>query len=615
MKRTWYFRFVLVLAAATAAWGALWPSLDAWLPAPAWVKAWFPGRMSPGLDIKGGLRLVYEVEVDEAIRDKRDRIAEGLLEQLGVKLGTIPKDDTPSQAQLSKTRERVSIRARGERSIRVSFKNAKDAAKMSRDFLKERFPELKRSERTERVTTLQLRDQVVEDLRKDAIRQTELTISNRIDDLGVRDTTVIGRESESDVIIEVPGADEQVFDRMRAIIARTARLEFKVVDDDGASAFIGGLTDLPKDIERQQEVVSTSPSTPQVSSAYLVAKGKNARRRLQSYIDGLEVPEGHEVLVGRLDAEPAQDGSPKQELWRSYYLFSHTDVTGEDIKDANVQFSNDPIEGNQPYVGITFNATGAGRFERLTERNVKRRMAIALDDRVESAPTIQERIGGGQARITLGRGLGAQSQQTQLDEAKDLTVVLKAGALPAPIRPANEQLIGPTLGLDSVRRGAEGAVVGVGLVLLFMLLYYHVAGVVADLMVLLNLLLLLGIFAWAEVTLTLPGVAGIALTVGMAVDANVLITERIREELRVGRSPRAAVDQGFRRALWSIVDSQLTTFIAGVVLYQFGTGPIRGFAVTLMIGICTSLFTGIFCSRVFFDWIVGGLKVRRLAVG
>ncbi len=194
--------------------------------------------------------------------------------------------------------------------------------------------------------------------------------------------------------------------------------------------------------------------------------------------------------------------------------------------------------------------------------------------------------------------------------------MLRAGALPAPIRPANEQLIGPTLGRDSVKQGAEGAVIGVTLVLAFMLMYYWwMGGLVADVMVVLNLFFLLAVLAGFEATLTLPGIAGIALTVGMAVDANVLINERIREELRLGKSPRSAVDQGYRRAFWSIFDSQLTTFIAGVVLFQYGTGPIKGFAVTLMIGIGTSLFTGVFCSKVMFDWLVRGVRVQRLKIG
>jgi preprotein translocase subunit SecD len=239
-------------------------------------------------------------------------------------------------------------------------------------------------------------------------------------------------------------------------------------------------------------------------------------------------------------------------------------------------------------------------------------MAIVLDDKVESAPVIQTEIGGGHARITLG---GYRPYNETLNEANDLVVVLKAGALPVPIRPANEQMIGPSLGRDGVAQGIRGAFIGVALVLAFMLLYYQVGGLVSAGAVLINLLLMLAILAFFEATLTLPGVAAVALNIGMAVDANVLINERIREELRGGKSPRSAVDQGFARAFWSIFDSQITTLLAAVVLFQYGSGPIKGFAVTLIIGILTSLFAGVFCSRIAFDWLVRGLRVQRLRVG
>ncbi|MCX7808205.1 MAG: protein translocase subunit SecD, partial [Deltaproteobacteria bacterium] len=271
----------------------------------------------------------------------------------------------------------------------------------------------------------------------------------------------------------------------------------------------------------------------------------------------------------------------------------------------------DPQDGS-PYVALTLDAAGAEVFERLTAANVKRRMAIVLDDRVESAPVIQSRIGGGRASITLGKN---RSYQEMLKEASELVVVLRAGALPAPIRPANEQRIGPSLGADAIEKGIIGAVVGIVLVLVFMAVYYEVAGLIADLMVLLNVLFLLAILAAFEATLTLPGIAGIALTVGMAVDANVLIAERMREEMRLGRTAAKAVSLGFDKAFWSILDSQLTTFIAGVVLFQYGSGPIKGFAVTLMVGIVTSVFTGVFCSRVIYDWLVRGLRIEKLRVG
>ena len=310
--------------------------------------------------------------------------------------------------------------------------------------------------------------------------------------------------------------------------------------------------------------------------------------------------------------ENVGEAEEESDEWRTYLLYEQPPagrpVGGEHLEDASV--TNDP-QTNQPVVAFSMKTDGARLMQELTSGNLKRRMAVVLDDEVASAPTIQGRISS-RGQITLG---GYRDYNSLLNEANDLVIVLRAGALPAPIIPQNESLIGPTLGRDSVNSGALGAAIGIGLVLIFMALYYQVAGLVADLMVMMNIFLMFSIMAFFNSDLTLPGIAGIALTVGMAVDANVLITERMREEIRMGKSARAAVDQGFRRAFWSIFDSQITTFIAGVVLFQYGSPEIQGFAKTLMIGIITSLFTGYFCSRVMFDWIVRGLRVSRLRVG
>ncbi|MGD8609169.1 MAG: protein translocase subunit SecD, partial [Myxococcales bacterium] len=420
---------------------------------------------------------------------------------------------------------------------------------------------------------------------------SERTITNRIDNLGVLEPTVIARPNEGDIIIEVPGAQESSFDRIKSIISRTAQLQFQIVDDESDSR--GLYTNIPEGIYLSAD-----------AQPYVEAFGDDASERLRSYIATLSVPDDHELVIGRTDPDPERGG----EGWRTYYLYRVADVTGEDLDDAAVGFDS---QTGSPEVDFTMNTRGASRMADLTGRNLGKRMAIVLDDRVESAPVIQGQIGA-RGRITLGAYL---DRNELLQEAKDLVVVLQAGALPAPLRPANEQLIGPTLGQDAVRKGAAAALWGVLLVMVFMAMYYQVAGLVADVMVVLNLLLLLGTMSGIGATLTLPGVAAIALTVGMAVDANVLITERIREELRLGKSPRSAVEQGYARAYSSVFDSQLTTAIAGIVLWQFGTGPIKGFATMLLIGIGTSLFTGTFCSKVLFDWIVRGLRVQRLRVG
>jgi len=607
MDRGWYVRFAVVVTLVVGACLALWPSLGTWFPAPAWVQENFTGRISPGLDIQGGLRLMYEVEVDEAVRDRRDREADRLLRRVGVLLEVIEEDewDEVSREQLGEIREMVQAHRIGKQTIRLTFTDEGDADVVDRDWIQEFFPDLRMGSVQGNQITFEIREERLEQLRDGAVEQAVKTINNRVDEMQVREMTVIGRGE--DIIVEIPGADQASFDRIREVISRTARLEFKILEDE--STYIADLTDLPEGIEKDRETTSAGESRPSVVSTFLVARGDESRQALQDYIATLEVPEGREVLIGTHQGGESPE-EQNEEAWRTYYAFDTTEVTGEDVDDAYVGY--DSQDQSRPVVQLQFNGEGADSFGRMTGENVKRRMAIVLDNRAESAPVINERIGGGRCQITLG---SYRDYNELLSEANDLVVVLKAGALPAPIVPANEQLIGPTLGRDSVEQGAEGAVVGVALVLIFMLIYYQVAGVVADLMVLMNLLFLFSVLAAFEATLTLPGIAGIALTVGMAVDANVLITERIREELRLGKSPRSAVDQGFGRAFWSIFDAQLTTFIAGVVLFQYGTGPIKGFAVTLMIGIATSLFTGVFCSKVALDWIVRGLRVSRLRVG
>jgi len=498
----------------------------------------------------------------------------------------------------------------GERGVRLTFQNPADVSKLERELIT-RYGDLREVSRTDREVVLEVKKDFLDQIRDTAVQQARETIQNRVDALGMREAAVTAQNT--DIIVEVPGASQQVFDQIRAIISKTARLEFQIVDDE--STFVNTLNDLPEGVTRQTEFVSAGVSKPQVASSYLLARGKDARKTLTDFIEKLEsegrIPEDREFLIG--EAERAvEEGAPAsdEQAYRTYFLFGRAEVTGQAIEDAFV--ANDQQQGGKPYVAINFNSEGADLFKELTGRNIKRRMAIVLDDVVASAPVIQSEIGGGHCQITLG---GFRPYNEILNEASNLVVVLKAGALPVPIRPSNEQMIGPSLGADGVTQGVKGAVVSFIIVLLFMLFYYEVGGLIADVMVILHLLFLLATQAFFDATLSLPGIVAVALNMGMAVDANVLINERIREELRAGKSPRVAVEQGFSRAFSSIFDSQITTLVAGIVLFQYGTGPIKAFAVTLIFGICTSLFTGVFCSRIAFDLLVRGLRVQRLRVG
>lgn len=277
-------------------------------------------------------------------------------------------------------------------------------------------------------------------------------------------------------------------------------------------------------------------------------------------------------------------------------------LTGDAVETARVAISD---RFGEPYVALKFKPQGARDFDRITAENVKRRLAIVLDGVVYSAPVIQERISGGDAQIT-----GSFSEE----EAKILAIALRSGALPAPVRILEQVTVGPSLGQDSIDKGIMSVLIGTLLVMVFMVFYYKASGMIANFALLLNVILILGTLAIFKATLTLPGIAGIVLTVGMAVDANVLIFERTREEMRLGKTSRAAIDAGFSKAFITILDTHITTLIATLLLFQFGTGPIKGFAVTLSVGIVFSIFTAVFVSRIIFDYLIWNRKVKTISI-
>jgi len=309
------------------------------------------------------------------------------------------------------------------------------------------------------------------------------------------------------------------------------------------------------------------------------------------------IPEGDAVYQGAtIDRESGR------RLSISYLLKDKTLLTGGYLESAKVQISD---RFGEPNVSIKFNTQGAEDFDRITGENVGKRLAIVLDGVVHSAPVIKERISGGQAQIT---------GTFTMEEAHDLAIVLRAGALPAPVNVLEERTVGPSLGQDSIDQGLMATIIGGIAVFLFMFIYYRLSGLVADLALALNLILLLGTMAAFRATLTLPGIAGIVLTIGMAVDANVLIFERTREELRLGKTPRAAIEAGYEKAFLTILDSNVTTLVAALFLFGFGTGPVKGFAVTLTIGIVASMFTAIFVTRIIFDYFVWNRKVQSISI-
>jgi len=309
------------------------------------------------------------------------------------------------------------------------------------------------------------------------------------------------------------------------------------------------------------------------------------------------IPPGDMILYQR-SVDP-QTGAARR---IPFLLREKTLMTGEFIKDARVSLESGFGES---HVAMEFTDVGAKLFEQITGANVKKRLAIILDNNVYSAPVIQERIAGGRAQIT-GRFTP--------EEANDLALVLRSGSLPAPVKILEQRTVGPSLGEDSIRKGITSIIISAIVIVLFMVFYYKVTGVIADVALILNVVLVFGALAIFRATLTLPGIAGLVLSIGMAVDANILVHERIKEELRWGKTIRAAIDQGYHRAFITIIDSNLTTLIAGVFLYQFGTGPVKGFAVTLCIGILANIFTAIYVTRLIFDFITLRPGVKQLSI-
>lgn len=309
------------------------------------------------------------------------------------------------------------------------------------------------------------------------------------------------------------------------------------------------------------------------------------------------LPPGTELLY-----EVETDPITHRTIKTPFLLHSQTLLTGAYLTDARVQIDS---QYNEPYVSIEFDKKGAMIFERVTGENVKKRLAIVLDKKVYSAPVIQEKISGGSARIT---------GNFTTEEAKDLAIVLRAGALPAPVNIIEERTVGPSLGSDSIRMGLISMLIGGLLVLVFMIVYYNFSGIIADLALMINIVLIAAGLAVFQATLTMPGIAGIILTIGMAVDANVLIFERIREEISLGKTALAALAAGYDRATLTILDANVTTLIAALVLFQFGTGPVKGFAVTLSLGVLSSLFTALVLTRAFFDYLLINRKMKRLSI-
>ncbi|MGE5049249.1 MAG: protein translocase subunit SecD, partial [Deltaproteobacteria bacterium] len=537
MDRSWYWKAGFIAAVTLLAIWALVPSVTYFrLPAAERNEAsvfekarpkWAPAKhLNLGLDLQGGIHLVMGVEVDRAVREKAVRRAEEIAAELDRKdvKGADVKGD-PDTGIVSVT--------------------APDTGK-AKDVLAE-YSDMYVRKTSGTTVELSMKDDAVKQLKDSAVDQAMKAIRNRVDQWGVSEPT-IAKRGDASILVQLPGYSNP--EKAKELIGRTAQLQFKIVDDTDQT--VTKLTNLPPGITLNWDRY-TGAGEAQVSSPFLESKD---RAQLSEYLKG-KAPPAHEFAIGKIEQRGGES------TYRSWLLDQKQGLTGEYITDARVAFDNSPGEGNRPYVQVTFNRTGADLFGKLTKANVKRRMAIVLDDTVDSAPIIQTEIPGGVCSISLG---GLRPINEILDEAKSLALVLKSGALPAPVRILEERSVGASLGPELVRRGSMAALIGMLAVLLFMAVYYRFSGVVADIALVLNGLVVLAIMAALNSTLTLPGIAGFVLTLGMAVDANVLINERIREELKTGKSVIAAVSTGYDKVFWTIFDGHVTALVAGFVI-------------------------------------------------
>lgn len=493
-----------------------------------------------GLDLQGGVHLVFEVEGDKAVDITAERIAthlRNILEEKGLK------------AEVKKE------------NLDIIIKPSSDEIKK---IVKDENAALTLAEESKERLLYRLINKEINTIKDTSIDQALETIRNRIDQFGVAEPT-IQKQGTNEIVIQLPG----VKDTQRAIdlIGKTAILEFKILDDENPIA-----AKIPATIASDDE-----------------------EKILQEFSS--EISPDDEILFGR-----DTDKETGNVIKRAYLMKKQTLLTGDLLTEAKVDI--DQLY-NEPVISIAFNSEGKKRFEQITGANVQKRLAIILDKNVYSAPVIKQKISGGKAQIE-----GAFS----MEEAKDLANVLRSGSLKAPLKRLYNVTVGPSLGRDSIDAGVKAGIIGSILVIVFMIFYYRLSGAIADFALILNIIMLMGVLSMFNATLTLPGIAGIILAIGMAVDSNVLMFERIRDELRLGKTPRAAVDSGYNKAFWTIFDSHVTTLITAAVLFQFGTGPIKGFAVTLSMGVAINLYTALIGTKLVFDLINSRTEVKKLSI-
>jgi protein-export membrane protein SecD len=568
MKRNWWLSFSFLLVIVMVSIAMVIPTVfrlndDSKYP----IKS----KINLGLDLQGGLYLILGIDFKKVYRDEVTNYLRKIEFSLGTekvvtKLGdfdlTDPLDPkqsliVESPADLVKVKEYVKknyanyIRLTNETGNQVQFAL---------------------------MTTLKTQ------IEEQSVSKSIEVIRNRIDEFGVNEPDITSQGNDR-IVVQLPGVRD--IDRAKELIGKTARLEFKIVNDSTPPATVEAWVEDAK------------------KAGIEIKKGEKYSDYLFKLNDFLKtkIPEGSEIAFQKTVSKMNNE----IEKMIPYLVEKNTKLTGDDLQDAYVQIDQ---QKNEPYVGLNFKTNGAKMFEDITANNIGKRMAVILDGNVYTAPNIQTKIAGGRAQITLGFGKFDQVMK----QARDIALVLRAGALPVQLDFLEQRVVGPSLGLDSIHKAGIASIIACAAVFLFSLIYYRIAGGIAVLTLLINVLITVACLIGIGATLTLPGIAGIALTVGMAVDGNIIIYERIREEKHLGVGNYAAVDSGFAAAFWSIIDANITTALAGICLLNFGTGPIRGFAVTLLIGIMATVYCSFFVSKLFFDLYMSKVEGQELSI-
>jgi SecD/SecF fusion protein len=544
MNKTLKWKIALLIFMILIAGIILTPSL--YKSAPKWISKYIaPEGLNLGLDLQGGMHLVLKVDLEKAIENTLDLAASDLKEGLAEKKITAVRTDSGDPHKVVLTLPNTGVLETVRTLVADDFPNLEIDIQAEEGS----FPRI----------FLSLTGEEVDFIRKNAVTQSLEIIRNRIDQFGVAEPVII-RQGTDEIVVQLPGVKDP--ERALSLIGQTAQLEFKLLDEET--------------VEDPWQLISQAQNSGKWQQG-------DSRKKLNLALQN-QLPQGTEIYFEK-NIDPQTGAETKTPL----LIKSQVMMTGEMVKNAQVRVGG---TFNEPYVALDLTGRGGRIFAQVTEKNVGKRFAIILDDVVRSAPVIREKILGGSAQIT---------GNFTYEEATDLAIVLRVGALPAPVEIIQNLTVGASLGKDSIDKGLMSGLLGTVLVLVFMIIYYRLSGVIANLGLVINIFLLFAGLAALGATLTLPGIAGIILSIGMAVDANVLIFERMREEFAIGKSVKSGVEGGFDKAFWTIVDSQVTTLITALALFLFGTGPIKGFAVTLSLGIIFNLISTLFATRLVYD--------------